>query len=122
MGAKLGMFWGQWGRTILIALAVCAVALTVGYCKGESAGRAKADAERALANVEAQTRDATARDTASEDRVEDVKRDLDLKKDLLDAIKDTPDTAPDAVRVELGCERLRKQGANTAAIPACGGR
>ena len=41
------------------------------------------------------------------------------EQELRDAIASTPDTAPDAVRIRLGCERLRRShGAGSAALPA----
>ena len=41
------------------------------------------------------------------------------EQELRDAIAETPDSAPDHVRIRLGCERLRRAGTDTTRIPAC---
>jgi hypothetical protein len=105
---------------VLITAGLC---LPLGYCKGEQAANARHEAARALANTKALQIDAAAGESAAEERVQDALRVERLEEDLLDAISDTPDTAPDLVRVQLGCQRLREQGTAPADLPAvCGPR
>lgn len=106
-------------RSAIITGALCvAVCLPVGYCSGYQAMRNKATAERALANVEATKRAATASEAAGVEHVADALAIAEHEGKLTDAILETPDTAPDAVRVQLGCERLRTQGTADADLPA----
>ncbi len=108
--------------SIFTGAVVAALCLPTGYCKGYEAARDKAEAERATANVTAITTARTADEAAAVQRVDDV---LDIAKqeeELTDAVQSTPDEAPDAVRVALGCARLREAGTSTIHIPACNGR
>jgi len=121
------MLQGLWNSivaakaAIFTGLIVFGLTLPLGYCKGHEAATAKYDAERALANTKALQIDAAAGTQASEERVTDALTVDDLEEGLLDAISETPDSAPDRVRVQLGCERLRRQGTSPADIPlVCG--
>lgn len=106
---------------ILTGFVVAALCFPLGYCQGYKAASAKAAAERALANVKALELDAMAKDAAASERVADALVVEEMEEELLDAIAQTPDSAPDAVRVQLGCRRLRAQGTPAADIPAiCG--
>lgn len=105
------------GGALLILVAIGLV-----YWQGRSDGRLKADAERAVANVEAMKTNEGANANASEARVTDAEQVLELKEELTDAVAEIPDDVPDDVAVALGCQRLRRQGTDTTAIPACGGR
>lgn len=110
---------GNW-RILVGALGLIAVCLTLGYCEGKKAGKAQADAARAIANVEALKVDGAAKEKAADERVADTQQVLELKQELTDAVAEIPDTVPDGVAVTLGCQRLRAQGTDTSAIPACG--
>ena len=109
-------------QTLAVSAALILAALTLGYAKGSSAARAKADAERAAANVVAITTARNADEVAAVERVDAALTIAKQKEDLTDAIASTPDTAPDAVRVALGCERLRQAGTLDADLPAVCGR
>lgn len=110
---------GEWVRLAATALLVGLLTFNLGQCEGRRSERARADAARAEANVEAMKTNQVATDAAAAERVEDATEVAAQEERLIDAIEDTPDEAPDAVRVRLGCERLRQQGTDTAAIPAC---
>lgn len=108
-----------WWRA-LVGFAVAApLFFLLGQCDGRRSERAVADAARAEANVQAAKTDQAATSKAADERVADAAVVTAKERELVDAIADTPDTAPDAVRVRLGCERLRQQGTDTTAIPAC---
>jgi len=63
--------------------------------------------------------DAAAREQAATNRVKDTAEVAAQQKELVDAIKDIPDTTPDSIRVALGCERLRAfYGEKHSALPA----
>ncbi len=112
---------GEWGRLVLAVLVTFALTAPLAYCKGEDAAESRAAAARAEANVEALKTNTVAVNQAATERLEDATTVAENEKELIDAIQDTPDTAPDAVRVQLGCERLRKAGTDPANLPAsCG--
>lgn len=120
---NLKLLWAA--HKLPIILGGVALLLVIGitlYVTGRSDGRAKADAERAVANVEAMKTNEKANANAADDRVADAEQVLELKEELTDAVAEVPDDVPDTVAVALGCERLRRQGTDTTAIPACGGR
>ena len=120
---KLKMLWAAHKLPIILGglLIVAGLALAL-YLQGRSDGRAKADAERAIANVEAMKTNEAANANAADSRVADAEQVLELKEELTDAVSQIPDDVPDPVAVALGCQRLRAAGKDTTAIPACGGR
>jgi hypothetical protein len=99
-----------------------ALGIVIGLWQGAAKERARADAARALANAAALETKSNADERASLDRVADMVEEAATKERLIDAVSETPDTVPSAVRVRLGCQRLREQGTDTADIPGCGGR
>jgi len=108
---------------VAIAVALVAVlALTLAYCSGRGDGKRGSDLAIERANTKALTRDRVASDRASEARVADAKANIEAKKELSDAVEALPDAVPSDRRIALGCQRLRRQGTDTAAIPACRGR
>lgn len=112
-------------RLVLTALLVAGMCLPLGYCKGQSAERARNAAARAEANVQAMRTNNAAQEAAATEALADAAEVSAHEEGLIDAIQSTPDGAPDAVRVALGCERLRRAGADTATLSECarpGGR
>lgn len=101
--------------------ALVLIVLAVVYLNGKSSGRAEIETKIERANTEAVATDAKAREAAAEARVADAEAVMELKEELVDAVENTPDEKPDAVRIALGCERLRRAGRDTALIPACAG-
>lgn len=119
MWASILAFGASWWKAAVGFVVAAPLFFLLGQCDGRRSERATAAAARAEANVEALKTDKVATDKAADERVADATVVTAKEKELVDAIADTPDTAPDAVRVRLGCERLRQQGTDTAAIPAC---
>lgn len=109
----------EWARLGAAFVLGCLVTAPLAYCEGRSAAKGQYEAARAEANVEALKTNADASERAAEERAADATEVAEQEEDLIDAIQSTPDTAPDTVRVRLGCERLRAQGTDTAAFPAC---
>lgn len=106
---------------ILAASLSAALCFPLGYCEGRRASDARCEAARNLANTKALEMDAAAGVAASKERVADVLAIQNNEEELIDAISSVDDAKPDAVRVALGCERLRSQGTAQADIPAiCG--
>lgn len=117
----LGSIWSgiAAAKSAIATGAICiALCLPLGYCKGYEAATSKATAERALANVDAQKRAVSVADIAATERVVDALAAAKEEGSLTDAIADTPDGAPDSVRVALGCQRLRQAGTADADLPA----
>lgn len=117
LGAKA--FGLTWWKAALGFLLAAPLFFLLGQCDGKRTQRRIDDAARAEANVEALKTNAKATEAAAEQRVKDATEIAANEEELLDAIADTPDGAPDAKRVALGCARLRAQGTDTAAFPAC---
>tara|TARA_R110000868_G_scaffold32613_1_gene118685 strand:- start:1788 stop:2162 length:375 start_codon:yes stop_codon:yes gene_type:complete len=103
---------------IVTGLAVAGLCLPLGYCKGHADAALKYRAEKALVTAKALETDAHARDAADRSRVADALQISNHEKDLVDAISNVPDDAPDRVRVALGCQRLRGQGTAESDLPA----
>lgn len=102
---------------ILTGLAVAGLCLPLGFCAGHRTASAKYEAARVLASAKAIEIDAHSKETASAERVQDVLAISKKEEELIDAIQSVPDTAPDRVRVALGCQRLRQAGTSEAALP-----
>lgn len=85
--------------------------------------RERARAELAAARAEAVVRDrnAAAREIAAERRAADDAANAALTKELSDAVSPLPDARPSDRRRALACARLRHQGTDTSALPACVG-
>lgn len=98
---------------------VIAIVLLLAYCSGRSDGKAGADLAREKANSKTITIDSRARENAATDRVVDAVTNLEVKKELSDAVAKLPDTMPSARRIALGCARLQRQGTDVSSIPAC---
>lgn len=105
------------GLAALLALALIFVMLRADALSAErDNARDKlkaAEAQIALLNV-----DAALKETASRERAADTAAVAQSEKELVDAIKTTPDSVPDVVRVRLGCERLRRAYHLDADLPA----
>jgi len=105
-------------RNVIVAvLAVSGPLLLLGHCTGARSEKRACDAGRALATVKVERVDAAAKDAAAGERVADALVIQSNEQELIDAIEVIPDDKPDAVRVALGCERLRQAGTREAALP-----
>lgn len=112
-------FFARWWKVAAIALAVISLTSTLSYCQGRRDGRSQMQSAIDRANVEALKQKARADELAANQRLTDTIAVSRREEALRNAIASTPDSAPDAVRIRLGCERLRASGQSTAAIPAC---
>ena len=109
----------EWLRIGVTAIIVALAAFMLGQCDGRSTQAAKDAAALDRANAAALRIVNAANEIAAVQRIKDIAVITIHEKDLQDAIADMPDSAPDAVRIRLNCERLRASGQDTAAIPAC---
>jgi hypothetical protein len=120
--AKIAAFFAGLGpRVYLIGgiILAIALALALAYCSGRGDGKDAINQQIDKANTKALERDAAAGEKATADREAEHAKQLEVKKELVDAVNKTPDTLPDPARIALGCERLRRQGTDTTIIPAC---
>lgn len=107
---------------LLIVVAVIAALWFWGHTRyraGVHDERARAELALEQANRRFLEQKARADQLAADRRLADTVAVNRQEKELLDAIEDTPDSAPDATRVALGCERLRRAGRDTSRIAAC---
>lgn len=104
----------EWGRLAAIAFAC----FFLGQCRGEGIGERKMELALEKANADALREKGRADNLASEQRLADTVAINTQEKELLDAIASTPDSAPDAARIALGCERLRRSNPSGASLPA----
>lgn len=106
--------WAREHRQLLIVglVGVGMACLPLAYCAGR---RSVGDP---AANVKTVETNRVARDNADLARAADSITILRHEQELSNAISQVPDTKPDAVRVALGCQRLRAQGTSEADLPA----
>ena len=74
--------------------------------------------ERARATIVMLQADIALKERAADERAADTAAVSMAEEELIDAIAEIPDQAPDGVRVRLGCERLRRAGRSKASLPA----
>ena len=109
----------EWLRILVVALLVAGITYPLAKCNGEKAERVRQQALLEKANRQYLEQKARADTLAANQRLTDLIAVQQRERDLRDAIASTPDSAPDAVRIRLGCERLRAAGRDTSGIPAC---
>lgn len=98
-----------------IALALC----WWGWSRAaDQRDEARASLKLANAEITLLKTDATLKETAAIERQNDTAAVAAAQEELLHAIAQVPDSTPDAVRVQLGCERLRRTGRIDADLPA----
>jgi hypothetical protein len=83
--------------------------------------KAVVTADRVKSNLAVTTTNAAAHEKAADERLVDDRAVATQEKEMHDAIHSVPDSAPDAARVRLGCDRLRRAGKDLSRIPACSG-
>lgn len=106
------------GRLVLVAALVAGAAAPLAYCEGKDTAQAQYEAALHKANNRFLQQKARADELAADQRLADHVAVNAQEKELLDAIHSVPDEAPDAVRVRLGCQRLRASGAREDDLPA----
>lgn len=97
------LVWWLWGR---------------GEGLKDERDQARAELSQAKAELSLLRTDAELKEIAADERSADEKAVAHTQKELIDAIQAIPDTRPDAVRVAVGCERLRQAGYIDAHLPA----
>lgn len=111
-------FIQTWWKFGLAALAAVLLSYNVGSCVGYGNGKRVMETALAKANAKALEEKGRADALAANQRITDTIAVNRQEEALRDAIASTPDTAPDAVRIRLGCERLRRSGTSPSALPA----
>ena len=101
----------------LCALAAVAVVVAMIFNAGGERERDRQDAQAGRVA----TKDAGIKEGLAEQRQADLAKAADTEKGLTDATADLPDTRPSDRRLRFNCERLRRQGADLARVPECGG-
>ena len=109
----------EWLRILVVALLVAGITYPLARCSGEKSERARQTLLLEKANRLYLEQKARADTLAANQRLTDLIAVQQRERDLRDAIASTPDSAPDAVRIQLGCQRLRAAGRDTSGIPAC---
>jgi hypothetical protein len=106
--------------TAFLTLALSAALLWI-VLSAHGHERARAELAAARAEIAMRNRDAAAREAAADARLADADARAALAKELSDAVSPLPDQRPSDRRRALACARLRHQGTDTAALPACDG-
>jgi hypothetical protein len=115
----IGAFFRTWWKAGLGIIIGALLIFPLAQCKGEKIGQQRAALALERANRQFLEQKARADALAADRRLTDTIAVSNMEKGLRDAIATTPDTAPDAVRIRLGCERLRRApGTNPASLPA----
>lgn len=117
--AALKATFNTWWRTLLGAAIVAGPCFALGYCHGKDVEASRTNAAVAVATVETLKTDGNAKGVAANERLADNVAIAERKEQLTDAVSSLPDTTPSLRRVALACARLRAQGMDTAALPAC---
>lgn len=109
----------EWLRVILVALAVALVSYPLGKCDGRKTEHAAGVARLEKANRDYLAQKARADELAANQRLTDLVAVSQRERDLRDVVATIPDSLPDASRIALGCERLRRANPGSAAnLPA----
>ena len=111
-----GKSWWKAGLGLIVGAALC---FPLAQCDGRRQGRQAAALELSRANTRYLQQKAKADELAADQRITDTIAVNRQEEELRDAIAATPDERPDAVRIRLGCERLRQAGRDTSSIAAC---
>lgn len=108
---------GRW-QAILIGLAALVLSYEVGHWRGYEAGKAVMQQAIDRANTAALQAQHHADELAATQRITDTIAVSHQEEALRNAIASTPDSAPDATRIALGCRRLLAAGTAPASLPA----
>ena len=105
----------------ILTIGVVLLLLWALWARGERLEEQRDEARNELALADARIvlleADAALKETAAEERQADTAATVKMEKELVDAIATVPDTQPDAVRIALGCQRLRRAGRLSADLP-----
>jgi hypothetical protein len=116
--AALGPLAAKWWKFAVGAIVGALLIFPVAQCSGKKIGRQEMQLAVERANTAYLQQKARADEAAAAQRITDTIAVNRQEEALRDAIASTPDTQPDAVRIRLGCERLRRaNGGNSASLP-----
>lgn len=110
-------FIGIWWKAALGFILAAPLFFMLGQCDGKKIGRQQMRTAIAEANTRFLDQKARADALAADRRLDDTITVNRHEQELRNAIASTPDSAPDAARIALGCARLRANGTSEAAIP-----
>lgn len=109
---------GNWKAIVTVLLLVPAIYL-LGQCSGIKTGRAQMQHAIDVANTKALEAQHHADALAANQRLTDTIAVNHQEQELRNVVASTPDSAPDAARIALGCQRLRDaHGGRAADLPA----
>lgn len=117
--ATVATLAARWWKLAVGAVIGALLCFPLAQCSGIKIGENRAALRLEKANSLYLQQKARADDLAAQQRLTDTIAVNQQEEELRDAIASTPDSAPDATRVRLGCERLRRAGQDTAGLPAC---
>ena len=101
---------------VLLGIILC---WPVASCSGRADGRAQMRAALVQANMKAIAAQRQADTLASQQRITDTIAVSTREREMIDAVRQGPDSAPDDAARRLGCERLlNANGGNQAALPS----
>ena len=91
----------------------------VASCSGRADGRAQMRAALVQANIKALAAQRQADTLAANQRITDTIAVSTREREMIDAVRQGPDSAPDDAARRLGCERLRAANPTAPPVPAC---
>lgn len=91
----------------------------VASCSGRADGRAEMRQAIDRANVAAEQAKARADALAANQRLTDTIAVSTREREMIDAVRQGPDSAPDDAARRLGCARLRAANPTAPPVPAC---
>jgi apolipoprotein N-acyltransferase len=104
-----------------LGLALVALAILIAGLWLHFHDKGVVEADRTRSNLVVVQKNAAAAEQAADERLADQAAVTQQEKETHDAIHSVPDSAPDAARVRLGCERLRRAGKDIGRLAACSG-
>jgi len=111
---------GEWGRLILVALAIAAPCFLLGQCEGKRSERAAWEAKAARAQAEAERRQREADRQRHEAEQADRARIQNNRQEVDNAVQDIGDQPTSARQRARACLELRRQAAAAGQPePAC---
>lgn len=111
-------FVTTWWKVGLAVLAACSLCFMLGECDGRKVGRGQMQHAIDQANLKAQQLQHRADELTAQQRLTDTIAVSRQEEALRNAVASTPDSAPDAARIALGCQRLLAAGSRAADLPA----
>lgn len=113
------LFLATWWKAAVGIVIGALLCWPLAQCRGEQIGQLRMETAIEKANVETLRQKARADELAAAQRLTDTIAVSRQEQELRNVVAQTPDSLPDAARIALGCERLRRaHSASPAALPA----